>query len=246
MIRITLLFFTFFGILTPSLSQTENLKIAVAANLLPPLRQIETLFEKETQESVTLIVASSGKLTAQIINGAPYDIFISADMKYPEKIFDEGQAQEKPQVLVRGKLYFWTADESISSIKKGLDGATAVAIAQPELAPYGFQTKVWLEKKGWWNTMQPKLVYAENVSQVNQYIATGAVDAAFTSNSAVHSEPLQGKGVWIAVSDSETLPHGIVLLRNSEASEQVVNQFLEFIISPIAQGVFQEFGYELP
>lgn len=241
-----LTFLAFFGSICTLLAQSEELTIAVAANLQPPMRQIEARYEKDFQSDITLIVASSGKLTAQIVNGAPYDIFISADMKYPEKIFDEGLAQQPPKVLINGKLYFWTKAQKVASIEEGLAQASSIAVAQPELAPYGYQTKQWMEKTGNWVKWQDKIVYGENVSQVNQYIATATVDAAFTSNSAMHTDPLKGKGSWLEVPDTEALPQGMVLLRNAEASEQAVNQFLEFIISPVAQQIFQNFGYEIP
>lgn len=244
--RIVLLLLLIAGSNLISVAQDENLKIAVAANLLPTMNQIEALYEEKFQSSLTLIVASSGKLTAQIVNGAPYDVFISADMKYPQKIYDEGNAQQPPEVLIQGKLYFWTKDTTIQSIEQSLREAETIAIAQPEMAPYGAQTLQWLKRQGWWNDIRDKIVYAENVSQVNQYIATRTADAAFTANSAMHAEPISKYGSWQAVPDTPLMPHGIVLLRNSEASEYAVNQFLEFIISPVAQKVFQDFDYELP
>jgi len=246
MTRIVLLFLILISSINSVRAQDENLKIAIAANLLPAMSQIETLYEIKFQSSVTLIVASSGKLTAQIINGAPYDVFISADMKYPEKIYKEGNGQQPPEVLIQGKLVFWSKESNLQSIEDGVQRAETIAIAQPELAPYGHQTQQWLQSKGWWTQMQPKLVYAENVSQVNQYIATGVVDAAFTANSAQYAEAVGKKGQWQALPDAKPLPHGMVLLRNSEAPEFTVNQFLEFIVSPVAQKVFQDFGYELP
>jgi molybdate transport system substrate-binding protein len=246
MVRIVLLFLILIGSINSVRAQDENMNIAIAANLLPAMSQIEALYEEKFQSSVTLIVASSGKLTAQIINGAPYDVFISADMKYPEKIYNAGNAQQPPEVLIQGKLSFWYKESNLQSIEDGIRRAQTIAIAQPELAPYGYQTQQWLQARGWWEQVQPKLVYAENVGQVNQYIATGAVDAAFTANSAQYAEAIGTKGKWKIVPDAALLPHGMVLLRNSEAPEFTVNQFLEFITSPIAQKVFQDFGYELP
>ncbi|MEM9671311.1 MAG: molybdate ABC transporter substrate-binding protein [Cyclobacteriaceae bacterium] len=246
MARIVLLFLLLISSVNLVRAQDENLNIAIAANLLPAMSQIEALYEEKFQSSLTLIVASSGKLTAQIINGAPYDVFISADMKYPAKVYSAGNGQQTPDVLIQGKLAFWTKEPSVHSIEEGLQQAKTIAIAQPELAPYGYQTQQWLQAQGWWEQVQSKLVYAENVSQVNQYIATGAVDAAFTANSAQYTEAVGRKGKWKTVPEATLLPHGMVLLQNSEAPEYTVNQFLEFIISPVAQKVFQDFGYALP
>ncbi len=246
MVRFILLLLLIPGGFTTTFAQTSDVKIAVAANLFPPINQIKALYEEKFQSSLTLIVASSGKLTAQIMNGAPYDVFISADMKYPEKVYKQGLAQQEPKVLAYGTLYFWSAKSTTTSTEKRLRKAKTIAIAQPDLAPYGKETRRWLQEHKWWDKIKDKLVYAENVSQVNQYIATETVVAAFTANSAQHVESINQKGSWIEVKDTSPLPHGMVLLRNSEASEFTTNQFLEFIISPVAKKVFQDFGYKLP
>ncbi|WKN42457.1 molybdate ABC transporter substrate-binding protein [Tunicatimonas pelagia] len=245
--RFLLFFLLTFDGFTSAFGQTSDLKIAVAANFLPPMNQVKALYEEKFQGTLTLIVASSGKLTAQITNGAPYDFFISADMKYPENIYEQGLAQQKPEVLAYGTLYFWSAKPNITSVEKRMQKAKTIAIAQPDLAPYGKITRQWLQQHGWWDEVKDKLVYAENISQVNQYIATEAVITAFTANSAQHIESIQQKGgSWQEVEGASPLPHGMVLLRNAEAAEFTVDQFLEFIVSPVAQKVFQDFGYQLP
>ncbi|MGB3588693.1 MAG: molybdate ABC transporter substrate-binding protein [Tunicatimonas sp.] len=246
MVRFILFLLVITGRFTSAFAQTGELKIAVAANFLPPMNQVKALYEEKFQSSLTLIVSSSGKLPAQITNGAPYDAFISADMKYPERIYEQGLAQQEPKVLAYGSVYFWSVKPTITSIEERLRKAKTIAIAQPDLAPYGKETRRWLQQQGWWDKVKDKLIYAENVSQVNQYIATGTVVAAFTANSALHIESINKIGSWQKVEGTSPLPHGMVLLRNSEASEFDTNQFLEFISSPIAQKVFQEFGYQLP
>lgn len=231
---------------TSIFAQTGDLKIAVAANFLPPMKIVKSLYEEKYQGTLTLIVASSGKLTAQIVNGAPYDVFISADMKYLERIYKEELAQQEPRVLAYGTLTFWSAKPTTNSIAKRLKKAKTIAIAQPNLAPYGLETRRWLQKQGWWNSVKDKLVYAENVSQVNQYIATDAVVAAFTANSARHIDSISKKGNWQNIIGHSPLPHGFVVLRNSEADKYTIDQFIEFIRSPLALKVIQDFGYQLP
>ena len=246
MVRLVLFFLLLLCHTTFAFPQGENLKIAVASNLLAPLEQVKALYEEEFQSTITLIVASSGKLTAQIVNGAPYDLFISADMKYPEKVYAADLAQQKPEILVLGTLYFWASCSEIESIEQQVHRSKTIAIAQPDLAPYGAETRRWLQKQKLWETVKDKLVYGENVSQVNQYVATKTVEAAFTSNSAQCIAAISLKGSWHEVPNTTPLPHGMVLLRNAEASEFTINQFLEFIISPVAQKAFQDFGYKLP
>lgn len=251
--QILFLFFCFCLIYTAK-AQHNDLKIAVAANLLPPMQKIEQLFEEKYPASLTIISASSGKLTSQILNGAPYDIFIAADMHYPEKVYQEGHAQNKPDALVRGKLVFWSKtklkkEDKITDLLKS-NSIKSVAIAQPELAPYGKRAQDWLEENQLDQAISGKIIFGENVGQVNQYIRSGTVEAAFTAISAMHAPELQNTGYWypldIRQGDPASLNHGMVLLTNAESDPKAINQFLEFINSPLADDVFLEFGYDIP
>ena len=194
MVRLVLFFLLLLCHTTFAFPQGENLKIAVASNLLAPLEQVKALYEEEFQSTIT----------------------------------------------------FWASCSEIESIEQQLHRSKTIAIAQPDLAPYGAETRRWLQKQKLWETVKDKLVYGENVSQVNQYVATKTVEAAFTSNSAQCIAAISLKGSWHEVPNTTPLPHGMVLLRNAEASEFTINQFLEFIISPVAQKAFQDFGYKLP
>lgn len=251
--RILIIILLYIHLLHPAKAQDDALTIAVAANLLPPMQKIEKLFEKTYPASLTVISASSGKLTAQILNGAPYDIFIAADMQYPEKVYKEGHAQNKPDVLVQGKLVFWSKkkeekDKIIGLLKNS--STKSIAIAQPELAPYGQRARDWLEENQLYQTLSDKIVFGENIGQVNQYIKSGTVDAAFTAISAMHAPELEKMGYWypleISQGDPNSLNHGIVLLTNAESDPKTINLFLEFINSPVVDKVFLEFGYEIP
>lgn len=241
-------------VLLPAHAQEDDaLTIAVAANLLPPMQRIEKLFEEKYPARITTISASSGKLTAQILNGAPFDIFIAADMQHPEKIYREGHAQNKPDVLVRGKLVFWSRKkiekDKVTDFLKN-SSIKSVALAQPELAPYGEKAKDWLEEHQLYQSVSDKIIFGENVGQVNQYIKSGAVDAAFTAISAMYAPELEKTGYWYPLEVSQgnpnSLDHGIVLLTNAESDPKAINLFLEFITSPVADDVFLEFGYETP
>lgn len=253
MIRWILLLFIGTGIFFSVQAQNKDLKIAVAANLLPPMQKLEKLFEEKYPGSATIISASSGKLTAQILNGAPYDIFIAADMQYPRKVYQEGHAQNEPDVLVQGKLVFWSKKKTAKNeIKKLLQSQSlkSIALAQPELAPYGQQAIDWLEENQLYPSVKNKIIFGENVGQINQYIHSGTVDAAFTAISAMHAPELQNTGYWVPLnvqqSDAGNLNHGIVLLTNAESDPKTINQFLEFINSPVADDIFLEFGYDIP
>ena len=217
------------------------------------MQKIEQLYEAKYNQQIHLISASSGVLTAQINNGAPFHLFFSADMKYPRLLAESGKALTQPQILVHGRLAAWspqkvTETQLIQVLKS--DQAKAVAIAHPNLAPYGQAAKNWLEIKGIFNTTKSKLVYGENVGQVNRYIYSGAVDVAFTAISAMFSEELKDKGYWLVLGpekeDTALLAHGWVMLKPASAEMNKVKQFVAFLNTPAAKTVFQDFGYILP
>jgi molybdate transport system substrate-binding protein len=191
-------------------------------------------------------------LTAQINNGAPYHLFFSADMKYPKILAENGKTLSQPKVFVKGRLVAWspqkvTEDQLIQFLKT--DQVKSVAIAQPSLAPYGQAAKNWLEKEGIFNVIENKLVYGENVGQVNRYIYSGAADVAFTAISAMFSDELKDKGYWLVLEneqETELLAHGWVILKSASIEMDKVKQFIEFLSTPAAKAVFRNFGYIIP
>ncbi len=244
--------FVFFFLNVMAVS-AQPINVAVAANLLFPMQKIEALYEAQSKEKVNLISASSGVLTAQISNGAPYQLFISADMKYPQILYRDGKTLSKPQVLVNGQLVYWskknvTKDQLLQSLKN--DAIKSIAIAQPSLAPYGQAAKKWLQRNNVFASIEGKLVYGENVGQVNRYIYSGSVDAAFTAVSAMFASELKNKGHWLLleneVEDAALLAHGWAILKAATEERDKVKKFVEFLATPPAKAVFQEFGYIVP
>lgn len=232
---------------------SQSINVAVAANLLFPLKKIEQLYEAQYQEKINLISASSGVITAQINNGAPYHLFLSADMKYPQTLYEHGKTLTEPKVLVNGRLVFWSKEEVKENQLVQLlcsDEIKSVAIAKPALAPYGKAAENWLQKEKILDALKDKLVYGENVGQVNRYIYSGSVEAAFTAVSAMFADDLKDKGHWIMLGteegDAALLAHGWVILKEASHEMDDVNQFIEFLNTPQAKAVFQEFGYIIP
>ena len=172
-------------IVSPSLTVGQvKLKVAIAANFLYAAREIEKVYEAESDVDIQLISASSGVLTAQILNQAPYDVFLSANYDYANKIHDEGLGSE-PVPFCQGRLALWFKDgrrnENDPARHLVRLPPRSIAIPNPKLAPYGMAAKAWLEKH---ELTILELVFAENVGQVNQYIYTESVSAAFTSSSS--------------------------------------------------------------
>lgn len=230
----------------------ESLTVAVAANVKYAFEDLAAEFTKQSGVEVKTVVSSSGKLTAQIKSGAPYDVFLSADMDYPEALFKDGQAVSAPKVYAYGALVLWTTGNS--DLSKGVAGLAdnsirKVAIANPRLAPYGRETLKSLDYYKVKVQVEPKLVYGESISQVNQYIDTGSVDVGFTAKSVVLSPELLGKGKWVEVpaESYEPIAQGVVMLRRGQAENgDATRKFYGFLFTPAAREIFKKYGYALP
>jgi len=155
-----------------------KITIATAANMQFAMEELITAFTDKTGIPCTMVVSSSGKLTAQIIAGAPYDIFVAADMKYPQEIYEKGLAQRPPKIYAYGTLVLWSLlDEVIPSLPILEENIiNHIAIANPKTAPYGKAAKMILEEKGIYNTLEEKLVFGESIAQTNQFILSKAVE----------------------------------------------------------------------
>jgi len=226
--------------------QAQKLRIAVAANAQFVVEKLQAEFERQTRIELEPIVNSSGKLTAQIQQGAPFDVFLSADMTYPNALYQSGQATTKPAVYAYGVLVLWASKDL--DVSKGLalltsDQVRKIAVANPKTAPYGAAATEVLTRQQLLGKLQPKIVYGESIAQVNQYLVSGAVDAGFTAKSVVLEPSLQGKGNWAPVKGAAPIPQGVVLLKGASANAR---RFYDFLFSPPARAIFQQYGYQLP
>lgn len=241
---------TFLLVILPGVSHKPlSIRVAVAANAQFPMKEIEAIYEEETGHEVTLIVSSSGKLTAQIKAGAPYDIFLSADMEYPVELYKSGYASTYPQVYGYGTLVLWTAGQKLTFSSLASDEVATVAVANPKLAPYGKASLEVLKYYGVYEKVYPKLVYGESIGQVNQYILNQAVDVGFTSKSLVLSSGPKLKGKWFEVEPKAYTPmaQGVVLLKGRLADTPAeVKHFYNFLFSPRAKEIFSKYGYAMP
>ncbi len=235
-----------FALLIPLQASSQELRIAVAANAQFVTQALKKVFEEESGIKTTLIVSSSGKLTAQIKQGAPFDVFLSADMKYPETLYKEGDAADKPEVYAYGKLVLWTFGDI--DLSKGINAIkdqkiTKFAIANPQTAPYGVAAVEALKKAGLYDNVKSKLVYGESISQVNQYLLSGAADIALTAKSVVLSPAMKSKGKWVEVDDTlyEPIAQGVVITKAAQKKE--ANKFYKFLFSKKAQVIFEKYGY---
>ncbi|GAC1313252.1 MAG: molybdate ABC transporter substrate-binding protein [Mucilaginibacter sp.] len=232
-------------LLTTGIAFSQVVKVAVAANLQSVVKVLQKDFKQKTGIEIEPIVGASGALAAQMKNGAPYDVFLSADMNFPETLFKEGFSLKKPVVYALGSLIIcsnqdigfenWERVLMTARIKK-------IVIANPAIAPYGKAAKEALEHKGIFTEISAKIVYGESISQVNTYITTGVTEVGFTTQSLVKDTktPLYWK-----VIDPQTyspIEQGIILLKHAEGNANA-EKFYRYIFSPAAKAIFKAYGY---
>lgn len=247
--KIKLLFLLLFS----NLLMAEKITIAVAANVSYAIEDLKKAFNEEYPEvKVQVILGSTGKLTAQIMKGAPYDILMGANMMYPEKLYEEGFAVTKPVVYAQGSLALISAKKY--DLSKGIQSVLnksikKIAIANPKTAPYGIATVEALKKAKLYEEIKDKFVYGESISQTVTY-ARRATDLGFIAKSSLYSPQMQHfkkDENWVEV-DSELytpIDQGIVLIKREKTSAGA-KAFYDFIMSEKAKGIFEDFGYVLP
>ena len=241
-----LIILTFIGI---SLSASE-IKIAVAANVSYAIDDLKAEFEKHNPDTnVQVTLGSSGKLTAQIRNGAPYGLLMAANMKYPQALYKDKIAVTKPVVYAQGALAYLSVKKQ--DFSKGIklleeDQIIRIAIANPKTAPYGKAAVEAVKNAGIYEKVKGKFVYAESISQTVSYTLTATEIGIVAKSSLYSSRMSQYKENinWITLDPKLYIPikQGIVLLKNSQDNE-AYKAFYDFILSEEAKTVFKKYGY---
>ncbi len=227
--------------------ETQKLTLASAANMRFVMSELVQVFSASTGIDCALVTGSSGKLMAQIKAGAPYDVFMSADMKYPTELFDLGLTTTQPSVYAYGKLVLWSMTDGfepdINALTQG--HIRHIAIANAEIAPYGRAAVTVLKNSNIYGLVEEKLIYGESISQTNQFIVSGAAEIGFTAMSVVLSEKMKGKGKWIPINERlyDKIEQGVVLINNESAFSEEARQFYDFLLSDQGQKVLNRYGY---
>ena len=230
---------------------SEKIIVATAANVQYVMADIKKEFEKEYKKEIQIVVGSSGKLTSQIREGAPFDVFVSADTKYPQEIYSKGASVEKPKIYALGSLVLWSMKIPKNELKPELlkdNQIKKIAIPNPRIAPYGEAAMQVLTKLNMREQIENKLVFGESIAQTAQYITTGSVEAGFNALSIVLSPEMKNKGNWVLL--DSTLYHPIeqaaVLLKHSDDSpkKETSQQFYDFLYSETAKVIFKKYGYK--
>ena len=225
----------------------QNLRVAVAANLQGVIKVLAKDFKEKTGIEVEPIIGSSGNLTTQIKNGAPFDVFLSADITFPETLFNEGFSDKAPEVYAYGSLVI------VSSQDIGFENwerlllsprVNKIAIANPKIAPYGKAAEEALTKKGIWTDVQPNIVQGESIAQVNTYITTGVADVGFTTQSFIKDSEGKTKMYWKLIDPQIYTPikQGMVIIKATKNAAEA-EKFYQYILSADAKKILKAYGY---
>jgi molybdate transport system substrate-binding protein len=227
-------------------SAQDRIVVAVAANFIEPFKEIAILFETSTNIHSEPTFSSTGKLFAQISEGAPYDVFLSADEKCPADLFRKGLSG-KPFVYAKGEVVLWTVRKDLcnagdwkaillrSDVKK-------IAIANTETAPYGTVSMKALKDVDLWGSLQGKFVFPQDIAQAFQYASTGSVDAGFCALSSALSRQSKA-GCYFMVKEAPGVVQAASVLNRTE-QKAAAEKFAAFLLSPEAEMVKKKYGYK--
>jgi molybdate transport system substrate-binding protein len=226
--------------------------MAAAASGRFAAEEIAATFQRSAGVEVKAVYGASGKLSAQIRNGAPFDVFVSADLAYPDSLRAWGHASGKAETYAFGKLVLWSAKGP--DPERGMailtDAAvTRIAIADPKAAPYGREAVKAMQRAGVYDKVHGKLVYGESISQVGQYVMTGNAEVGLSALSVVLSESARGKGKWKAVDSAlyDPIAQGAVVTRYGRDNHPAeAARFLDYLRSDSARAILAKYGYGLP
>jgi len=235
-------------------TNTRELVVAAAADLSTALKEIGDGYQKKSGIQVKLSFAASGALTEQIQNGAPFDLFFSADMDYPRRLITASYADGATlyQYAV-GKLVLWApADSPLDPEHKGMDvlldpSVKKIAIANPQHAPYGRAAVAALKHYGLYDQVADRLVLGENVSQSAQFVESGNAQVGFVALAHALAPGMQGKGKYweVPVDAYPPLAQGVVVLAHSQHKKEAA-EFLEYIKMTGATDVLRKYGFTVP
>ncbi len=247
-------FFWIFQFICSLQVSADELRIAVASNFYPALQEIVksyVLYQNDSlgqKHNVALIPGSSGKHFAQIMNGAPFDIFFSADDVRPSLLEQNGEAINKSRhTYALGRLVLWSPVDDLidknASILQSRD-FRFIAMANPKIAPYGNAAKETLTSMNLWETLEEKLIRGENIAQTFQFVNSGNAQLGFISFSQIVNSNYEVNGSYWKVPKSlyEPIEQQVVLLNESFLAED----FLSYLLSEESQKIISRFGYDIP
>jgi len=229
--------------------QAEEITIAVASNFTAVMAEIVTGFEQKSEHRVQVASGSSGRLYAQIVNGAPFQLFFSADQAKPLALVDAGQAIIDSQFTYAiGRLALWSSQADLAnSHREALQQGqfNKLALANPRLAPYGIAAVEVLESLDLAGVTQSKWVQGENIAQAFQFVATGNADLGFVALAQLKQNGADSsEGYWLVPENLHTPIRQDAVLLNAGNSSIAAVEFMRFMHSEHAGIIIKAYGYQ--
>jgi molybdate transport system substrate-binding protein len=230
----------------------RSVSVAVAANLKPAFEEIAKAFQAKSGAEVKATYGASGTFFAQIQNGAPFDLFLSADAEFPAKVTEAGLADGKPFTYAYGTLVVWVPNDSKLDLEgKGLAALTdpsvlKLAIANPQVAPYGRAAEAALKAAGVLDKVKDRFVLGQNVSQTAQFVQSGNAQAGFVPLSLALAPPLSQEGRYFRVPENayEKIQQDGVVLKGAKQAK-LARELATFLAGP-GRATLEKFGYVVP
>ena len=236
--------------LITGLAHAQATFVVVAANMKDAFTEIQNQFQKENKGELKVIYGSSGNFASQIMNGAPFHLFISADEQYPLELFKKGKTVNEGSVYAIGKLALIankgkgiTLDGSKGKMADAIKKANKIALAKPELAPYGRASVEYLKANNLWELANSKIVYADNIAMAAMFVTTGSADIGFTALSIAKSPSVARQISSVELNDGyQPIKQRMVLIKN--ATPDAVRLY-EFMQASKAKEILMAHGYQI-
>jgi molybdate transport system substrate-binding protein len=249
--KLTLIAIALFGLIGQLGAQ--EITVAAAADLQFAMQDVAARFQKETGKTVKAIYGSSGNFFQQIQNGAPFDMFFSANLDFPKKLEAAGLIESGSYYqYARGKIVIWVPKESKVEVTSGMKALLdpsikKIAVANPQHAPYGQAAAAAMQKEGIYEKVKDKFVLGENISQTASFVVSGAADVGIVALSLTSAPNMKDKGRYVDVppGDYPPIEQACVILSSSK-NKDVARQFLSFIKTAAIGDVFRSYGFEVP
>jgi molybdate transport system substrate-binding protein len=231
----------------------QDLTVAAAADLQFAMMDVSARFEKETGKKANVIYGSSGNFFQQIQNGAPFDVFFSANLDYPKKL-EAAELTEKDSYYqyASGKIVLWVPNESKVDLNAGLKtlldpAIIKIAIANPEHAPYGQAAVAAMQKEGVYDKVSDRFVLGENISQTASFVVSGSADVGIVALSLALSPNMKdhGRYVEIPAADYPPIRQACIVLKSSK-NKEVARQFVAFFKTAETQDLLRSYGFDVP
>ncbi len=239
--------------LSAGLCAAQEITVAAAADLQFAMQEVGTRFQQESGKTVKLIYGSSGNFAQQLQNGAPFDMFFSANLDYPRQL--EAAGLTEPGTFYQyaiGKIVVWVPNDSKLDLSSGLKtlldpSIKKIAIANPQHAPYGKAAVAALQKENIYDQVKDKFVLGENISQTASFVASGSADVGIIALSLALSPNMKDKGRYseVPAGDYPAIEQACVIIRSSK-NKDIAQQFVKFIQTSPIEELFKKYGFAIP